>query len=865
MKSFSFNTFQTLFLFYLSTSTIFFSPPSISASSSSSSSTLTTTQILKINQTLLSPTGIFQLSFFSYNNLSWYLGIRYNIDHDNRTVVWVANRKTPIQNPNTFLKLTDTGNLIITDQSNKIIWATEKINKNSTFKKNPILQILDSGNLVISESPNENEATKFLWQSFDFPTDTLLPGMKLGWNFDTNTEKHINSWKVTDQDPSIGDISFKMHYHGVPEIFLWNKNRRIYRSGPWNGKRFSGVPEMQPFTDSIQFTFVQNDHEVYYTFSIVNESLFSRLSVDSIGELQRLTWIHSRKIWTKFWYAPKDQCDNYKECGPFSICDTNASPVCNCIKGFHPKNHQAWNLRDGSDGCLRDNKLDCVSDRFLHLGNVKLPETSSVFVNRSMSLLECGDLCQKNCSCNGYANIEIVNGGSGCVMWLDQLIDIRAYPVGGQDLFVRLAASDVDDEVVRESSDRKTAKAIGIMAGGAAVIFLAVGICFLWRKKKLQFLLNLKGKSEKRGSLEKSQDLLITEGVFTSNREQSSETNMDDLELPFFDFNTIIMATNNFSEQNKLGQGGFGIVYKGRLLEGKEIAVKRLSKNSGQGVEEFKNEVKLIVKLQHRNLVRLLGCSFQMDEKVLVYEYMENRSLDAILFDKVRRSSLHWQTRFNIISGIARGLLYLHQDSRFRIIHRDLKASNILLDREMNPKISDFGMARIFGTDQTEANTVRVVGTYGYMSPEYAMDGIFSVKSDVFSFGVLVMEIISGKKNRGFYSANKELNLLGHSWKLWKEGNALELIDSSIDNSYSHSEVLRCIQVGLLCVQERAEDRPTMSSVVLMLSSETATIAEPKNPGFCLGSTPIETDSSSSKKDESCTVNQVTCTMVDGR
>ncbi|KAK2436967.1 G-type lectin S-receptor serine/threonine-protein kinase [Trifolium repens] len=820
MKGFS---VHTLFLFCLSTSTVFFS---ISVSSSSSSDTLTTTQILRINETLFSPKGIFQLSFFSYNNFSWYLGIRYNIDHDNNTVVWVANRNTPILNPNSFLKLTDTGNLIIIDQSNKTIWATQKINKNSTFNKNPILQILDSGNLVVSESPNENDPTKFLWQSFDFPTDTLLPGMKLGWNFDTNTETYINSWKVTDQDPSIGDISFKMDYHGVPEIFLWKNNRRIYRSGPWNGKRFSGVPEMQPVTDSIQFSFVQNEHEVYYTFSIGNESLFSRLSVDSFGELQRLTWIHSRKIWTKFWYAPKDQCDNYKECGPFGICDTNASPVCNCIKGFHPKNHQAWNLRDGSDGCLRDNMLDCESDRFLHLVNVKLPETSNVFVNRSMSLLECSDLCKKNCSCTGYANIEIVNGGSGCVMWLDQLIDIRAYPVGGQDLFVRLAASDVEDDVLRKTYDRKTARAIGIMAGGAAIIFLAVGLCFLWRKKKLQFLLNFKGKNEKRGSLEKSQDLLIAEGVFTSNREQSSENNMDDLELPFFDFNTIIMATNNFSEQNKLGQGGFGIVYKGRLMEGQEIA---------------------------------------MDEKVLVYEYMENRSLDAILFDKAKRSSLDWQTRFNIISGIARGLLYLHQDSRFRIIHRDLKASNILLDREMNPKISDFGMARIFGTDQTEANTVRVVGTYGYMSPEYAMDGIFSVKSDVFSFGVLVMEIISGKKNRGFYSANKELNLLGHSWKLWKEGNAMKLIDSSIDNSYSPSEVFRCIQVGLLCVQERAEDRPTMSSVVLMLSSETATVAEPKNPGFCLGSNPIETDSSSSKKDESCTVNQVTVTMIDGR
>lgn len=430
-------SFTTLFLFCLSTSITFFSKPSTSVSN-----TLTTSQFLSINQTLFSPKGIFQLTFFSYNNFSWYLGIRYNIDHD-KTVVWVANRNTPLQNPTAFLKLTNTGNLIIINESNKTIWSSDQTNQNSTLNKNPILQLLDSGNLVVTTEPNENDPTNFLWQSFDYPTDTLLPGMKLGWNFNTNTETHINSWKQTDQDPSIGDISFKMDYHGVPEIFLWNKNRRVYRSGPWNGKRFSGVPEMQPVTDSIQFSFVENEHEVYYSFSIGKESLFSRLSVNSLGELQRLTWINSRNIWTKFWYAPKDQCDNYKECGPFGVCDTNASPVCNCIKGFRPKNHQAWNLRDGSDGCLRNNELDCESDKFLHMVNVKLPETSSVFVNRSMSLLECGDLCKRNCSCTGYANIEIVDGGIGCVMWLDELIDIRVYPAGGQDLFVRLAASDV--------------------------------------------------------------------------------------------------------------------------------------------------------------------------------------------------------------------------------------------------------------------------------------------------------------------------------------------------------------------------------------------------------------------------------------
>nr|GFA07074.1 G-type lectin S-receptor-like serine/threonine-protein kinase At4g27290 [Tanacetum cinerariifolium] len=306
------------------------------------------------------------------------------------------------------------------------------------------------------------------------------------------------------------------------------------------------------------------------------------------------------------------------------------------------------------------------------------------------------------------------------------------------------------------------------------------------------------------------------------------ESQREAIELPLFSFFTIANATANFSPANKLGEGGFG---SGMLDKGQEIAVKRLSKISSQGVDEFKNEVICISKLQHQNLVKLLGCSIEGDEKLLIYEYMPNRSLDEFIFDKTRSTLLDWTKRLNIIKGIARGLLYLHQDSRLRIIHRDLKASNILVDLDMNPKISDFGIARSFGGDETQANTEKVVGTYGYMSPEYALDGLFSTKSDVFSFGVLVLEIVSGKRNRGFVHTEHNNNLIGHAWRMHNEGKSMELIDTTLAESSDPSEVLRSIEVGLLCVQQSPEDMPNMSSVVLVLGNEGA-LPKPKQPAF---------------------------------
>ncbi|KAL1289352.1 hypothetical protein AAHE18_20G051700 [Arachis hypogaea] len=771
---------------------------------STSSDTLTGTQNLTTNQTLLSQNQSFVLGFFRGSNTNYYLGIWYN-NIIPQTIVWVANRDNPVDNSTGYLKIGDNGNFVLLNSSGNPAWSS-----NQTSAKNPVLQLLDTGNLVLKDSSDKTN-NNYLWQSFDYPTDTVIPGMKIGWNLDTGTEKHLTSWKIKGEDPSSGDYTLKIDYHGLPEAFLRRNQTIIFRTGPWNGERFSGVPEMKNNT-GLDFNFSYDEHGVWYSFSVTNLSLLSRVIVTSDADgkaIQRYMLIQGS--WNKFWYEPADECDYYRQCGPYGVCDKNASPICKCMQGFRPKNQEAWNLGDRSDGCVRNTVLNCSTDKFLHLEHIKLPETSSVFMNKSMTLDECGSLCKRNCSCTAYANIDIRNGGSGCVMWLDQLMDMSVFATYGQDLFVRLAAADIGS--TSSNKNHRVVLATGISLCALVLVLGLVAICYLRKKIK--------------------------------QKSRGDERNMDDLELPMFNFDTLMMATNSFSQDNKLGQGGFGSVYRGRLIEGQEIAVKRLSEDSRQGVTEFENEVKLMVKLQHRNLVQLLGCCIEKNEKMLVYEYMENRGLDSILFDKSKSLLLNWEKRFNIIYGIARGLLYLHQDSRFRIIHRDLKTSNILLDIEMNPKISDFGIARIFYNDQTQAKTVRVVGTYGYMAPEYIMGGNFSEKSDVFSFGVIVLEIITGKKNRRFSNNNDELNLLENVWRHWHEGTILTLIDPFIGNLYTEAEIVRCIHIGLLCVQECAEDRPTMSLVILMLRSEAPSMPNPKIPGFSARKNYPETDLSS--------------------
>ncbi|XP_023739204.1 G-type lectin S-receptor-like serine/threonine-protein kinase At4g27290 [Lactuca sativa] len=770
-------------------------------------------QAIRDGDTLVSSNEMYELGFFSPgSSRNRYLGIWYkNISP--QTVVWVANRETPITDSSGVFRIDTNGSLrVILSSNNTSIWSSNLgLVYHTTLHS--VAQLLNSGNLVLRTSGEES----FIWQSFDYPGDTFLPGMKLGKDLVTRLDRRLTSWKSLD-DPSPGPYVSFMDTNGFPQLFEEQQDSVPHlRLGPWNGITLNGMPSLGS-NPIFTHEFIFDDKEVYYGYTLVNSSGVTRVYLSPEGNMLRLNWIERTQTWFLYWNANIDICSRYGLCGPYGSCNKNNSPPCSCMEGFVPRNPDEWSASKWSSGCRRRTSLGCQNgDGYRVFKNVKMPDTQRSWYNRSMTLGECETACKQNCSCVAYANIDIRMNGIGCLLWFDDLMDIGTVDES-QDLYVRMAVSDLTIPSITEStskpgSDKKRKRIIVVASILSSMVILSLAILYGWRKNK------------------RSHMKIPDEVVQTIDEEYTMESREGDTELSSFSLIKISKSTNAFANDKKLGEGGFGQVFKGVLDDGKEIAVKRLSQTSRQGLGELKNEVKFIAKLQHRNLVKLFGYCIQGDENMLVYEYMPNRSLDLFIFDKIKSSVLDWPDRFRIIHGIARGLLYLHQDSRFKIVHRDLKARNILLDVDMNPKISDFGLARLFREHENEANTNNIVGTLGYLSPEYAVDGTFSEKSDVYSFGVLVLEIVSGKKNRGFFHEKDSDNLLAHAWRLFEKGMAEELLSADIRDSCVPSEVLRSIHIGLLCVQHYAKDRPNMSNVVLMFDKE-GTLPQPRQPAF---------------------------------
>ncbi|PRQ20062.1 putative protein kinase RLK-Pelle-DLSV family [Rosa chinensis] len=776
---------------------------------------------------LVSKESKFDLGFFSPGNSSYrYVGIWYSQTRvSNKTVVWVANRNNPINDTSGVLTINRYGELVLYahNMESTPIWSiyvsrsVQNVNTSTSSA-----QLLDTGNLVVFQD-DKNEI--FIWQSFDHPIDTLIPGMKVGVNWKTGLEWVLTSWKSQD-DPGTGDYTYRLSsdHNAFPQFFMYKGLSKYWRSDP------GPAP-----------TLVTNQDETYYFINETNA--ITRITVTDPA-LERLTWDNGGLQWKEEFSAPKSRCDRYGQCGANSRCSPDNVNLfeCDCLPGYVPNSISDWNQKNGSGGCVsnRLGLLNCGDgDGFIKVARVKYPDTSTAASLKSgMSDKECEQECLRNCSCTAYLSTEN-EGIVDCLTWYDDLMDILVYTKLGQDLFVRVNATVLAANAGRSQGflERRGMLAIPILSSVLALVLIII-LAWKWRKKNRN-----------------------TRGIDFVEAEELEETQRHP-ELQFFDLDTIIAATDHFSRVNELGHGGFGSVYKGQLANEQKVAVKRLSKTSGQGIEEFKNEVALIARLQHRNLVKLLGCCIKGEERMLVLEYMPNKSLDSFLFDKTRRSFLDWEKRFEIINGIARGILYLHQDSRLRIIHRDLKTSNVLLDDEMNPKISDFGMARIFHGDQLQDKTSRIVGTYGYMSPEYAVFGRFSTKSDVFSFGIIMLEIVSGQKNSGSDLEDPSVNLIGRVWELWREGRALDIVDSTL-KSCQPNEVLRCIQVALLCVQEDSKDRPAMSAIVFMLSGE-ASPSLPKQPAFVYRRN-FGTDVDPLLSNRSSSINDLTVTTMEAR
>ncbi|KAK2383200.1 G-type lectin S-receptor serine/threonine-protein kinase B120 [Trifolium repens] len=730
---------------------------------------ITQNESIKDGSTLVSDGLKFEMGFFSLNDSSSrYVGIWYH--NVASAYVWVANREKPIKNREGSITIKNDGNLVVLDGENNEIWSNRDINKD-------------------------------IWQSFEDPTDTYLPGMKVPASGGSGIGKDATfcSWK-SENDPSFGNFSMSVDSEASPQIVIMEGEKRRWRSGYWDGRVFTGVPNM---TGSYLFGFrlnMDDNGERYFVYEALNSTDKIRFLISYDGFEKQFRWNENQKNWNMLQSQPFKKCEFYNPCGSFAVCDESDSSLCKCIKGFEPRDMNGWKIGNWSKGCKRMTPLkgerssnsSSGEDGFLVQRDLKLPDFAHLV--SAVDSKDCEDNCVKNSSCTAYANAI----GIGCMVWFGDLVDFQRLENFGNTLNIRLADSDLGD------GGKKTK--IGIILGVVGgLIFLGIFVWLLWRfKRKLK--VSSTSSSNINGDVpvsepSKSTNLLLSPELSGPLGLSPDGNPLNNAELSFINFSIIVVATNNFSEENKLGQGGFGPVYKGKLPGGEEIAVKRLSRQSNQGSDEFKNEMMLIAKLQHRNLVRLLGCSIEGEEKLLVYEYMPNKSLDRFLFDPVKQTILDCTKRFEIIEGIARGLLYLHH----------------------------FGLARIFGGNQNEDNTVKVVGTYGYMSPEYAMEGLFSVKSDVYSFGVLLLEILSGRKNTSFRDSY-DPSLIGYAWRLWNEERVMELLDPSIRDSSPKSKALRCIHIGMLCVQDSASHRPNMSSVVLMLESEATTLPLPVKP-----------------------------------
>ncbi|KAK3141405.1 hypothetical protein QOZ80_4BG0333470 [Eleusine coracana subsp. coracana] len=755
------------------------------------------------NETLVSADGSFTLGFFSPGaSTKRYLGIWFSVSRD--AVCWVANRDRPVDDNSSVLVLSDTGSLVLLygggpSSGQLIAWSS---NSSGSASSSPVVeaQLLDNGNLVVVRN-RVRGSTNFLWQSFDSPSNVLLAGMKVGVDLWNGAEWSLTSWRSAD-DPSPGSFRRVLDVKGRPDNVVWQEAQgnvvKTFRTGPWNGLRFGGIPEVlsPSYTElMIEYQMLISSREITYGFSVKPGMPFTYVVLTETGVVKRLVWDASSRTWQTYYQGPRDICDGYGKCGAFGVCDSGAASTsfCGCLRGFSPAySPSEWT----TTGCRGTVRLDCdavrgtTTDGFVLVQSVKLSDTHNASVDMSVvNLPECRARCLANCSCLAYAGADIQGGGvpSGCIMWMDEIMDLR-YVDRGQDLFLRLANS----ELPPPPPSRQFPVAVVVAASAAAAVLVVLVILLV---------LVIRKRGQRRPPIPAAHTRRPPAWI-----------------VPSIALNQVKEATGNFSQDNVIGQGGFGVIYKGHLSNGITVAIKRVKQDSfpDGGAEAFLRELEVMSKVNHENIAQLLSYCNEGNELILVYEYMKNKSLNLYIFAQSPETpaSLTWEQRLEIIVGVAKGVAYLHGLKEV-IVHRDLKPSNILLDDNWRAKIADFGTAKVFIDGQTNQTLVQ---TPGYTAPEYPAEGCLTLKCDVYSFGVMLLEIVSGQRNSSMPT------LLSDARESWNQHNIKTgLLDSALAEPEPDllSRLERFVQIGLLCVEQSPVDRPSMAEVVMTLMSRT--------------------------------------------
>ncbi|CAI9772525.1 unnamed protein product [Fraxinus pennsylvanica] len=861
---------------------LFFLCFSVNLNLSEGADSITANQSLSgvLNQTIVSAGRTFELGFFTPgNSANYYVGIWYT-NVSQRTIVWVANREKPISDISSAeLKILD-GNLVLVEKSKDLIWST---NISSTTSNSVVATLNDYGNLVLRDE-SEPRTSEGFWQSFDHPADTWLPGAKISYDKRTSKKQLLISWR-NSENPAPGLFSLELDPNGSQYIIRWNRTEQYWASGAWNGYIFSLVPEIS-LNYIYNFSYVDNINETYFTYSLFKPTFISRFVMDVSGQLKQTSWSESSEGWNLLLSQPRQQCEVYAYCGAFGTCNQNSWPFCKCLPGFKPKLENDWNLTDYSGGCVREiDLLQCGNgstssgrkDKFLQNPQVSLPVNPQNVTAGSAG--ECESVCLNNCSCTGYSY-----NGNTCLVWIGEIMNLQQLPENdgsGRTINVRLAAS-----APQLSSKKKNEWVpVGAIVGSVAVVTMLLAIVgvVIWRRRS--HILGT-AKAVKRSSV----------AYLEFGRDNKNDTG-----VPFCSWKSILAATENFSDVHKIGRGGFGLVYKQCEVYAYCGAFGTCNQNSlpfCNCLPGFKPKLENDWNLTDYSggcvrEIDLLQCGNGRTSSGRKDKFLRNPQVslpenpqtvmagsagecESVCLNNCSCTGYSYDGNACLVwIGEIMNLQQLSEnDGSGRTINVRLAASAPQLASKKKNEWVPVGA--IVGSVAVVTMLLAIVGVVIWRRRRHILGTAKAVKRSSVAYlefgrdnkndtGVPFCSWkISGKRNTGFYQSTEALNLLGYAWRLWSENKALDLLDPMMLEFCEKSEVVNCINVGLLCVEEDPIDRPTMSNVVLMLSGEMTVLPVPKQPAFLMKKRVFRTSSSTSNKPDSIS-NELTMSVPQGR